>query len=367
MNKFVFYLQNTCLEKEENVFDSPLEKRGRGRPRKSLQLSQSLSLSQTSLEANDFTLRKESRQSLFCDLNDQFAGDPEIRTRGRPRKNQLQSNINPESKLIENSSDNNIMIDARHVLVIDCQAKLSIETMVPTSSLVGYQEDLFTVLQDDGYTIDEETKDFLEGLIYFADWDDYECESFVWDYYPIVNIVRNPNKWFAWRQQIYHSKSYTFLYQLFSKSRSKIFCFYLCASILSMDDEIDTLIVDILQPTIEKHQFTSRENNSIHINLNNQKNSTSSSSSSSSSPIVVSVNCAQSILIDLLNGITKLNPKESNSPFRRHSCRVGNMYQAEIPTLNSSSLVKNKSISSIELKYQPNNELDSFEIDRFLF
>lgn len=188
--------------------------------------------------------------------------------------------------------------------------------------------------------IDKDTVSFILGLVYFADWDDYDRESYLWSQTSVIKMIRKPLEWKTWRNQILSHPSYPLINNLFKESRSKYYCFFLCVNLLSLEDEINNFI-SILQPVIQPSDPHSIPPDSLPLTP------------------------PQTILLNLLRDIRNLTPNGLNSTFRRTSCRVGSQYQADIVSISSAPTPTSTTEVS-ELIYHPNHSLSDLEIAIYL-
>jgi hypothetical protein len=244
--------------------------------------------------------------------------------------------------------------DKRHVIVVDCLASTCVERLVSKSSLIGYQYDLILKLLESG-TIDRETAAFILSLVYFADWDDYDRESYMWTHSPVIKMIRSPAQWREWRTRVMNHESSTFLNKLFAMKKSKLFCFFLCVDLLALEEEIVSL-VEILNPVMSQggggEGWGEGEGGAV--------------GSDYSSSQLIPLSAPHSILLDLMREVKILTPNGLNSTFRRVSCRVGSSFQVEIPPLDSFPSAPLPLKPDSELKYHPNHSLSNTELDMFL-
>jgi hypothetical protein len=291
-----------------------------------------------------------------------------LKKRGRPRKDSF-----PDSRLSLDIPDTTTTLavaaaaatthpeDLRHIIVVDCLASTCVESLVSKSSLIGYQYDLVMKLISRG-TIDRETAAFVLALVYFADWDDYDRESYMWTHSPVIKMIRSPTQWREWRTRVSTHECFDFLNNLFARKRSKLFCFFLCMDLLSLEEEIASL-VDLLVPILEEGS-TGGEGGAGEMTQRSDQSATSSSATFTNH--LVPLSSPQSILLDLLREVKNLTPNGLNSTFRRVSCRVGSHYQVDLPPLSSFPSHPLPLASDSELRYHPNHCLSNTEMDVYL-
>jgi hypothetical protein len=257
--------------------------------------------------------------------------------------------------------------DLRHVIAVDCLADSCLECLVSKSSLVGYQYESSLNLLRSG-AVDSDTLAFILALAYFADWDDYDRESYLWDHSSVIEMIRSPVRWKAWRTHLLTHESCSLVHDLLSGFRSKFYCFFLCVDVLDLMDEIPSL-TEALRPAIQAMQVAAQT-----------KGKDGSEPSETVSPHLVPLTPPQTILLKLLEDVRNLTPNGLNSTFRRVSCRVGSQYQAVVTpfscsTSSASSLSVSSSSSSSspaiintdsEVVYRSDHLLPASEIESYL-
>jgi hypothetical protein len=296
--------------------------------------------------------KKESPDTPFSSPHD----DPTLVTPlpppppQRPKPLQWQAQRpSPPSQCLEDPA-------LRHVIVVDSLADTCLECTVSKSSLLGYQYDLSLNLLRSG-AVDRDTLAFILALVYFADWDDYDRESYLWESSSVIQMIRSPMRWRAWRTRLLTDQSYSFIRELFAGFTSKFFCFFLCVDVLDLNEEIPALI-EVLRPAVEARQRQGKEQGqeiatSVTIPI--------------PPPLMVPLTPPQTILLNLLKDVKNLTPNGLNSTFRRISCRVGSQYQADVSSCAPSApLLSPPLLSDSELVYQPGGVLSPSELEGYL-
>lgn len=202
---------------------------------------------------------------------------------------------------------------------------------------------------------DAETADFSMALRLFADWDDFDRNSYDWIStgsadYGALSLIRNPMKWKAWRNSVWAGCPVSV--RSFLGGRAKVYLYFLIAQ-RSFDTEDAWEVLRQIDGVLTSNGVVKEGCVSIKLSM------------------------TQGQLMDLISKVRSQDLDVADNTFRRHSSRIGGAYQAAIEPFNESKPLRNRSGYGVKEKedteraktslvYTPEHGLDEDAMNSYL-
>jgi hypothetical protein len=234
------------------------------------------------------------------------------------------------------------------IIPVDTAAAAYQELTVKHSSLSVFDSSSLAKIAD------AETADFSMALRLFADWDDFDRNSYDWIStgsadHGALSLIRNPMKWKAWRNSVWVGCPVSV--RSFLGGRAKVYLYFLIAQ-RSFDTEDAWEVLRQVDGVLTSDGVVKEGCASIQLTM------------------------AQRPLMDLISKVRTQDLDVADNLFRRHTSRLGTAYQATVGPYIEDKHISAKGQSAKEkeegahsranLVYTSCHGMDAVAVDRYL-